>query len=141
MPVRQVQAHEAPWRGVREVRHRSDPGESSPRAHGAHRTGQPDRAHLVPEVTAVPHRAHAGHDAARHRAHPVFRSLRGDRSGLTPLERGQMLNEDQYLAAVEEHGDEFDARMGAEAVYELLKSLDLNGEMVRLKEEIAATNS
>jgi DNA-directed RNA polymerase subunit beta' len=61
--------------------------------------------------------------------------------GLTPLERGQMLNEDQYLTAVEEHGDEFDARMGAEAVYELLKSLDLNGEMVRLKEEIASTNS
>ncbi len=61
--------------------------------------------------------------------------------GLTPLERGQMLTEDQYLTAVEEHGDEFDARMGAEAVYELLKSLDLNGEMVRLREEIAATNS
>src|SRR5574337_1878823 len=61
--------------------------------------------------------------------------------GLTPLERGQMLTEDQYLTAVEEHGDEFDARMGAEAVYELLKSLDLNGEMVRLKEEIASTNS
>jgi DNA-directed RNA polymerase subunit beta' len=61
--------------------------------------------------------------------------------GLTPLERGQMLTEDQYLTAVEEHGDEFDARMGAEAVYELLKSLDLNAEMVRLKEEIAATNS
>ncbi len=61
--------------------------------------------------------------------------------GLTPLERGQMLTEDQYLQAVEEHGDEFDARMGAEAVYELLKSLDLNGEMVRLREEIASTNS
>jgi DNA-directed RNA polymerase subunit beta' len=61
--------------------------------------------------------------------------------GLTPLERGQMLTEDQYLTAVEEHGDEFDARMGAEAVYELLRSLDLNGEMVRLREEIAATNS
>ena len=61
--------------------------------------------------------------------------------GLTSLERGQMLTEDQYLTAVEEHGDEFDARMGAEAVYELLRSLDLNGEMVRLKEEIAATNS
>ncbi len=61
--------------------------------------------------------------------------------GLTPLERGQMLNEDQYLEAVEEHGDEFDARMGAEAVYELLKDLDLNAESVRLKEEIAATGS
>ncbi len=41
--------------------------------------------------------------------------------GLTPLERGQLLSEDQYLEAIEEHGDEFDARMGAEAVYELLK--------------------
>ena len=61
--------------------------------------------------------------------------------GLTPLERGQLLSEDQYLEAVEEHGDEFDARMGAEAVYELLKSLDLQGELVRLKEEIASTNS
>src|SRR5690242_3161688 len=61
--------------------------------------------------------------------------------GLTALERGQLLSEDQYLEAVEEHGDEFDARMGAEAVFHLLKSLDLPGEVVRLKEEIASTNS
>src|ERR1700744_4159351 len=61
--------------------------------------------------------------------------------GLTALERGQLLSEDQYLEATEEHGDEFDARMGAEAVYELLKSLDLPGEVIRLKEEITATNS
>src|ERR1700760_807255 len=33
--------------------------------------------------------------------------------GLTALERGQLLSEDQYLEATEEHGDEFDARMGA----------------------------
>jgi DNA-directed RNA polymerase subunit beta' len=61
--------------------------------------------------------------------------------GLTTLDRGQLLNEEQYLHAVTEHGDEFDARMGAEAVYELLKTIDLNAELVRLKEEIAATNS
>ncbi|MCK7594276.1 DNA-directed RNA polymerase subunit beta' [Pseudomarimonas salicorniae] len=61
--------------------------------------------------------------------------------GLTPLERGQLLNEEGYLQAVTEHGDEFDARMGAEAVYELLKSIDLNGELVQLREEIASTNS
>ncbi|MBX3691987.1 DNA-directed RNA polymerase subunit beta' [Dokdonella sp.] len=61
--------------------------------------------------------------------------------GLTSLERGQLLNEEQYLQAVEEHGDEFDARMGAEAVYELLKTIDLNAEIVRLREEIASTNS
>ena len=61
--------------------------------------------------------------------------------GLTSLERSQLLNEEQYLQAVEEHGDEFDARMGAEAVYELLKSINLPDEMVKLREEIAATNS
>src|SRR3954468_19924919 len=61
--------------------------------------------------------------------------------GLTSLTRGQLLTEEQYLQAVEEHGDEFDARMGAEAVYELLKTIDLNAELIRLREEIAATNS
>jgi DNA-directed RNA polymerase subunit beta' len=61
--------------------------------------------------------------------------------GLTALTRGQLLNEEQYLQAVEEHGDEFDARMGAEAVYELLKTIDLNAELIRLREEIASTNS
>ena len=61
--------------------------------------------------------------------------------GLTDLERGQLLNEEQYLQAVEEHGDEFDARMGAEAVYELLKSIDLSQELIKLREEIASTNS
>jgi len=61
--------------------------------------------------------------------------------GLTALERGQLLNEEQYLQAVEEHGDEFDARMGAEAVYELLKTIDLNQELIKLREEIASTNS
>jgi DNA-directed RNA polymerase subunit beta' len=61
--------------------------------------------------------------------------------GLTVLSRGQLLNEEQFLLAVEEHGDEFDARMGAEAVYELLKTIDLNAELVKLKEEIGTTNS
>src|SRR5512142_419796 len=61
--------------------------------------------------------------------------------GLTSLQRAQLLTEEQYLQAVEEHGDEFDARMGAEAVYELLKTIDLNAELIRLREEIAATNS
>jgi len=61
--------------------------------------------------------------------------------GLTPLERGDLMTEEQYLQAVQDHGDEFDARMGAEAVFELLKTIDLNAELIRLKEEIAATNS
>ena len=61
--------------------------------------------------------------------------------GLTPLERGQLLNEEQFMQARQEHGDDFDAAMGAEAVYDLLRTIDLQSEMVRLKEEIAATGS
>ncbi len=61
--------------------------------------------------------------------------------GMTPLEIGQLLTDEQYLDAVEEYGDEFDARMGAEAVFELLKHIDLNSELLQLREEINATNS
>ncbi len=61
--------------------------------------------------------------------------------GMTPLERFQLLTDDQYLEAVEENGDEFDARMGAEAVYELLRTLDIGKEIARLREEIEQTNS
>ena len=60
---------------------------------------------------------------------------------MTPLERGQLLTDEQYLDAIEENGDEFDARMGAEAVYELLKTIDIPEEIKRLREEIDGTNS
>ena len=61
--------------------------------------------------------------------------------GMTPLERGQLLTDDQYLEAIEENGDEFDARMGAEAVYELLRTIDMPGDILRMREEIQSTNS
>ncbi|RDZ27644.1 DNA-directed RNA polymerase subunit beta' [Lysobacter silvisoli] len=61
--------------------------------------------------------------------------------GLTPLERGNLLTEEQYLQARQEHGDDFEAAMGAEAVYDLLRTIDLQAEMIQLKEEIASTNS
>ncbi|MBK6332534.1 MAG: DNA-directed RNA polymerase subunit beta' [Thermomonas sp.] len=61
--------------------------------------------------------------------------------GLTPMERGQLLNEEQFMQARQEHGDDFDAAMGAEAVYDLLRTIDLQSEMVQLKEEIASTGS
>ena len=62
-------------------------------------------------------------------------------AGMTTLERGQLMTDDQYLDAVEENGDEFDARMGAEAVRELLISIDIPAEIKQLDEEIRATNS
>ncbi len=61
--------------------------------------------------------------------------------GMTTLERGQLLNDEQYFEALEEFGDDFDARMGAEAVQALLKDIDLEEEIDRLREEIPQTNS
>lgn len=61
--------------------------------------------------------------------------------GLTPLEPWQLLTEEEYLDALDEHGDEFEAQMGAEAIKKMLKSVDLAGETARLKEEMDATNS
>jgi DNA-directed RNA polymerase subunit beta' len=61
--------------------------------------------------------------------------------GMTSLERAQLLTDEQYLEAIEEHGDEFDARMGAEAIHAMLKTMDLQREMVTVREDIAGTNS
>ena len=41
----------------------------------------------------------------------------------------------------EEYGDEFDARMGAEAVFELLKAIDMKAEVIQIREDIGATKS
>lgn len=61
--------------------------------------------------------------------------------GMTNLERSQLLSEEQYLDALEEWGDEFDAKMGAEAVKALLANMDLNAEIDIMREELEETNS
>ena len=61
--------------------------------------------------------------------------------GLSSLDHGQLLNDEQYFEAMEEFGDEFTAKMGAEAIQQLMIQLDLKGEIERLREEIPQTNS
>ena len=61
--------------------------------------------------------------------------------GLTPLNRGQLLTEDDYIAKVEEYGDEFQALMGAEGIRALLRNLDVSSEVERLRADLAATGS
>ena len=61
--------------------------------------------------------------------------------GMTPLTRGQLLTEDDYLAKVEEYGDEFNAVMGAEAVRELLRTMDVHNEIETLRQDLGATGS
>ncbi len=61
--------------------------------------------------------------------------------GMTELERGQLLNDEAYLDAMEQYGDEFDARMGAEAIRDLLRQVDLEEEIKSLREELPTTSS
>ncbi|MFN0164358.1 MAG: DNA-directed RNA polymerase subunit beta' [Burkholderiales bacterium] len=61
--------------------------------------------------------------------------------GMTPLKRCQLLTEDDYLAKVEEFGDDFSASMGAEGIRALLRALDLAHETETIKKELEATGS
>ncbi len=61
--------------------------------------------------------------------------------GMTDLNRGDMLTEEQYLDALEQWGDEFDARMGAEAVKALLANMNLVSEAELMREELEESNS
>ncbi|MEP2616727.1 MAG: DNA-directed RNA polymerase subunit beta', partial [Marinomonas sp.] len=70
-----------------------------------------------------------------------FESYVVSEPGMTTLERSQLLTEEEYLDALEEHGDEFEAKMGAEAVFELLKALDVDADVVAMREELPTINS
>ena len=61
--------------------------------------------------------------------------------GMTDLERGQLLTDDMYLDTIEKYGDDFEAKMGAEAIYDLLRTIDLDGGIAQLREELPKTGS
>ncbi|CAE6920002.1 DNA-dependent RNA polymerase catalyzes the transcription of DNA into RNA using the four ribonucleoside triphosphates as substrates [Vibrio sp. B1FLJ16] len=61
--------------------------------------------------------------------------------GMTDLEKSQMLTEEEYLDRLEEWGDEFTAKMGAEAIKDLLGSMDMHAEAEQMREELETTNS
>src|SRR5712672_1780343 len=62
--------------------------------------------------------------------------------GLTPLEDRQLLSEDEYLKAQDQFGaDSFTATIGAEAIREMLKALDLDKMQADLRAEIAGSDS
>ena len=61
--------------------------------------------------------------------------------GMTPLKRGQLLTEDDYLAKTEEFGDDFTALMGAEGVRGLLRALDIEREIETLRSDLETTGS
>ncbi|MEI3613912.1 DNA-directed RNA polymerase subunit beta' [Pseudogracilibacillus sp. SO30301A] len=57
-------------------------------------------------------------------------------SGNTPLEKKQLLSEKEYRSFYEKYGNSFKAEMGAEAVRKLLQDIDLDKEVLELKEEL-----
>jgi DNA-directed RNA polymerase subunit beta' len=57
------------------------------------------------------------------------------------IKRGKLLSEEDYLAKIEEHGDDFQAAMGAEGIRELLRALDMTGEIENLRKDLEATGS
>src|SRR6187399_1547345 len=61
--------------------------------------------------------------------------------GMTQLEKGQLLSEEAYYDAIEEYGDEFEARMGADAIQTLLRGINLETEVPRIREELTKTAS
>jgi len=61
--------------------------------------------------------------------------------GESPLEKGQLLTEQEYRDCVEQYGDGFKAEMGAEAVRELLKDLELDSLSAQLRVDFHETRS
>ena len=61
--------------------------------------------------------------------------------GMTPLKRGQIMSDDDYFTKTEEYGDDFEALMGAEAVRELLRNIEIDDEVETLRAELKATGS
>src|SRR5690349_6380383 len=76
-----------------------------------------------------------------------YRTFKPERDGLFcakifgPIKRTQLLTEDDYLAKVEEFGDDFSAAMGAEGIRALLRSLDLNKAIDELRKDLEGTTS
>ena len=62
--------------------------------------------------------------------------------GLTPLKQGQLLSEDGYIEAQDEYGeDSFTAGIGAEAIRDMLKTIDLEQDRDTLRVELKETTS
>ena len=61
--------------------------------------------------------------------------------GDTPLRKTQLLNESEYRVAIEEYGDRFVAKMGAESVRDVLRNTDLAELSAELRAELITTKS
>ena len=62
--------------------------------------------------------------------------------GLTSLNKGQLLNEEDYENALDEFGDEsFEVSIGAEAIKKILVEMDLDEELIKIRDDLLKTGS
>ena len=62
--------------------------------------------------------------------------------GLTDLKKGEIISEEQYIEYQDEYGeDSFSASIGAEAIEQMLVSIDLEGDFKQLKIDLTETKS
>ena len=61
--------------------------------------------------------------------------------GMTTLKKGQLLSEEEYIEALEEFGNDFDAVMGAEAIHSVLKDVKLDDLINSIHQDMGATAS
>ncbi|SHF75337.1 DNA-directed RNA polymerase subunit beta' [Lampropedia hyalina DSM 16112] len=59
--------------------------------------------------------------------------------GMTPLKKFSIMSEDEYDKNLEEYGDEFEARMGAEGIQQLLANIDIDSEIERLRGDLTGS--
>src|SRR4051794_23844962 len=142
VPVRQVQADEVQGHHLRKMLGRSDAVAGPARAHGPHRAGRPGGAHLVLEVAAVAHRAVARHDAEGSRTDSVLRILRGAGAGSYCAEGPPAAVGGRISPGAGRVRPGFlTAMIGAEAIRELLKGLELDRLETQLRAEMHETES
>ena len=59
--------------------------------------------------------------------------------GMTPLKKFSIMSEDDYDAKFKEYGDEFQAKMGAEGIKDLLQSIDIEGSIEKLRNDLTGS--
>ena len=59
--------------------------------------------------------------------------------GMTPLKKYSIMSEDDYDAKFKEYGDEFTAKMGAEGIKDLLESIDIEGSIEKLRNDLTGS--
>ena len=61
--------------------------------------------------------------------------------GLSPFNKGDLLTDEEYELALEEYAGDFVAKIGADAILDLIKSVEIEKDIANLQEELSSTTS